>query len=279
VLIFVEITAGCLLLLALLSLLDWVRPRVWAPVLVLLWLLMATAWLSPKLDTVLGVAAIGIPYVIVLLSLLNWVRTRRLALVLLLFLVLGLALAVAVPPGGHSIPGYAAVITTVGLTMLLIRLWPRWRLLRPPTPEELPPQIPVARGVLSARSWPRAGDRGVTLVTVVIAFAMVLVVAAAGASCLAGAARATRAAERSLIATALLQGELERVRARDVSAAYLQNDLAARARRLLPNPRARASVKRTKDAGTRRVDLEVAWHEPGRPEHHAALSGIVYWGE
>ena len=211
-----------------------------------------------------------------LLSLLNWVRTRRLALALLLLFAIDVALSLS---GGRHYGGiwlYPGFITTMGLVMLLLRLWPRWRLLRRPLPKRLPPRTPVAGGVLEASPWPKKQARGITTVTVLVGFVMVLTVAAAAVSFLVRATLVSRHAERSLVATALLQGELERVRAGEVAITELEEDLSARAGRLLPKAAGRAIASRADEPDLMSLRLQVSWQEPGRPRHKAELSGLVH---
>jgi hypothetical protein len=117
------------------------------------------------------------------------------------------------------------------------------------------------------------------LVTVLIGSVVVLAVAAAGASCLIGAARASSAAQRSLVGAALLEGELARVRAGDLPLALLSRDLESRAERLLPDPETSAAVRPAGEPGLHRVDLEVRWREPGRAVHRTSLSGLVHSDE
>ncbi len=215
-------------------------------------------------------------WLILLLSLLNWVRTRRLALALLLLFAIDVVLYLS---GGRQYGGiwpYPGFITTMGLVMLLIRLWPQWRLLRRPLPKRLPPRTPVVGGVLEASPWPRKQARGITTVSVLVAFVMVLGVAAAAVSFSVRATLVSRHAERSLVATALLQGELERVRAGEVAISKVEEDLSARAGRLLPKAASRAIASRADGPDLMSLRLQVSWQEPGRPRHRAELAGLVY---
>lgn len=217
-------------------------------------------------------------YLLVLLALWNWVRTRRLALFLLLVLAAGIVSEIVTAGRGGTHWPYPAIVATMGLVMLLARLWPRWRLLRSPLPKGAPTRASVARGVLDSCPWPKRNARGITTVSVLIASVMVLVVAGAGVSCLARAAQASRSAQRSFVATTLLHGEFERLRAGAVTVADVEQDLSRRASRLLPNAGARASVTPQPTTRLFECDLEVSWQEAGRPRCAAALAGLVYTG-
>jgi len=269
------ILMAALYLVLLLSFWKWARLRgiLLAPLLIFA---VAIA-LSAPLGYSTAVALI-LPYLLVLLALWNWVRTRRLALFLLLLLATGLLSLVATAGRGGIQWPYPAIVVTVGVAMLLIRLWPRWRLLRSPLPKRLPPRTPVARGVLDSCAWPNKNVHGVTTVSVLIAFVMVLVVAGAAVSCLGRAAQVSRGAQRSFVATTLLEGEFERLRAGAVTVAEVERDLSLRASRLLPNAGARAGVARPEAGDLLELDLEVSWQETGRPRRTAGLAGLVYTG-
>jgi hypothetical protein len=217
-------------------------------------------------------------YLLVLLLLWNWVRTRRLALVLLILLATDIISGLATTGRGGVHWPYPAIVVTMGVALLLIRLWPRWRLLRSPLTGRPPPRMPPARGVLDASRWPRGARRGVTTVSVVVAFAMVVVIASASVSCLSRAAQSSRSAQRALVANALLHGQLDRVRAGEVRVASVQRDLSSRARSLLPS--ARAQVLATPRAAADLVELSigVSWQEAGGPRHKTDLTGLVYTG-
>jgi len=225
----------------------------------------------------LGVALILGAWTFVVLALLNWVRTRRLAVFLLCYSVTSLLLYAA----GRSWSGggtwmYPGIVVTLGLVLLLTRLWPRWRLLRRPAAGRVPPPLPVARGVLYGREWPLRANRGITTVAVLVSFVMVLVMAAGAVSCFLRGMHVDSYARTSLVANALLEGELERLRAGAVAPSRLSADLSARAERLLPQGRATAAVTRGPTPGLRRVDLEVIWRGFGRPTHRATLSALVF---
>lgn len=225
----------------------------------------------------LAVALILGAWTFVVLMLLNWVRTRRLAVFLLCCSATSLLLYAADRSwsgGGAWI--YPGIVATLGLVLLLTRLWPRWRLLRRPAAGRVPPRLPVARGILYGREWPLRANRGITTVAVLVSFVMVLVMAAGAVSCLLRGMHVDSYARTSLVANALLEGELERLRAGAVAPAHLSADLSARAERLLPQGRGTAAVTRGPTPGLRRVDLEVIWRAFGRPTHRATLSALVF---
>jgi hypothetical protein len=211
----------------------------------------------------------------VLLSLLNWVRTRRLAVVLLLLLGIDIILYLAGGRRYGSSWPYPGFVATMGVVMLLIRLWPHWRLLHRPLPKRMPPRVPPARGLLDGLPWPKGTSRGITTVSVVIGFAMVVVVASAAVSCLSRAAQSSRSAQQSLVATALLHGELERVRAGEVRLTKTKVDLSSRADSLLPSARTEVLVAPRDVSGLFELTMEVSWKDPGGPRHRAAASGLV----
>ncbi len=225
----------------------------------------------------LGVALILGAWTFVVLVLLNWVRTRRLAVFLLCYSATSLLLYT----GGRSWSGgvtwmYPGIVATLGLVLLLARLWPRWRLLRRPAARHLPARMPAARGVLSGREWPLRANLGITTVAVLVSFVMVLVMAAGAVSCFLRGMHVDSYARTSLVANALLEGELERLRAGAVAPSRLSADLSARAERLLPQGRGTAAVTPGPTPGLRRVDLEVIWRRFGRPTHRATLSALVF---
>ena len=213
----------------------------------------------------------------IVLALLNWVRTRRLAVYLLCYSAVSLLLYAVGRGWSDSVSWpYPGVVVTLGLVLLLTRLWPCWRLLRRPTTARLPSRIPAPRGTLSGREWPLRTDRGLTTIAVLVSFAMVLVVAGGAVSCLVRGMQVDSYARRSLVATALLEGALARARAGAVPPDRLNIDLSERAQRLLPQGRADARVGPGPARGVQRIDLEVSWRGRGRNTHRAALSGLVY---
>jgi len=213
-------------------------------------------------------------YLLFVLALLNWVRTRRFGVAVLGLSAISLVLWPALRLGTVSI--YPIILSVMGLDLLLIRVWPRWRLLRPPLPRRLAPPVPAMRGVIVARRWPLRREKGMTVCGVLVGFSMVALVSAGAVSGIGRAVQVTASSRQSLVASALLEGEMERARAGAIPWERLEEDLAARARRLLPDAEAAVVVTPQAGSGVRQVDLVVSWRGIGKPPGRASLSGMVY---
>jgi len=213
-------------------------------------------------------------YLLFVLALLNWVRTRRFGVVVLCLSAISLVLWPALRLGTVSV--YPIILSVMGLSLLLIRVWPRWRLLRRPLPRRLAPQVSAMRGVIAARPWPLRRDKGITVYSVLVGFSMVALVSAGAVSGIGRAVQVTAASRQSLVASALLEGEMERARAGAIPWERLEGDLTARAQRLLPDAEAGVMVTPGAGPGLRQVDLVVSWRGIGKPPGRARLSGTVY---
>jgi len=232
--------------------LIWPRTRRWILVAfpVLCALLFVAQMATEALPWLLAFVGLLVPPVLLLL----WRRTRRVGLVLLGATAIGwLALA----------NYWAQVICTIGYMLLLLALWPRWRLLQAaPRGREMRPVIP-SRGVLRVRSWPacrRSETEGFSLITSLVGIGFVLIAAAVATQAISTTMAAVRRADHLAVATDLLESARERsLLGRDTA------DLQARAARLLP--KGTAILARTDaEAGLTRVSALATWEEAnGRP--------------
>ena len=186
--------------------------------------------------------------------LLLWRRTRRLGLVLVGTGVFG----------ALTFTNYwAQVICTIGYILLLLALWPRWRLLQAaPRGRETRPVIP-SRGVLRARSWPacrRSETEGFSLISSLVGIGFVVMAAAVATQAISTTMAAIRRADHVAVATDLLESARERsLLGRDTA------DIRARAARLLPKGAVR--IARTHvGAGLARISDVADWQEvDGKP--------------
>jgi type II secretory pathway pseudopilin PulG len=259
--VFVTAVLGAMLLALIASLpfLIWRRRGWWRVVAV------GALWIGPLAclanDSVfafcskVGEVALGCLIMLAVpASLLLWRRTRRVTLVLLGAILLALFAFI-----NYWIP----VICTIGYVLLLLALWPCWRLLQAaPRGRERSPVIP-SRGVLRVRSWPacrRSGMEGFSLITTLVGIAFVLIAAALATQAISATMLAVRHADHLAVATDLLESARER--------ALLGREtdgIQAQAARLLP--KGSATLTRTPAGpGLTRALAVATWEETnGRP--------------
>jgi type II secretory pathway pseudopilin PulG len=186
--------------------------------------------------------------------LLLWRRTRRVGLVLL-----GTGLIAPLVFWNY----WAQVICSIGYVLLLVALWPRWRLAQPaPAGRETIPAIP-SRGVLRVHPWPacrRSEADGFTLVTSLVGITCLLITVAIATQMIASTIAAVRRADHAAMAMDVVESARERS-----LLGRGPGNLKAAAARLLPN--GRATVVRTQaEPGVARVTAAVTWRETdGRP--------------
>jgi hypothetical protein len=179
-----------------------------------------------------------------------WRRTRRLGIVVCGLAVFGVSMV--------WLFGYfSAAVCDIGFTLLLIGIWPCWRLVfgAPRGPQA--PRV-AARGVLEVRPWPacRREESGVTLVSVLVGVMCLVIAFAFSVGMLSQTMRAIRHADHLATATDLLEGMRER------SLLGLGNgDAPARAARLLPHGEA-TMQRQPESAGLARVTAVATWREP-----------------
>jgi type II secretory pathway pseudopilin PulG len=248
-----------LLTVAFIPFLMFRRTRRWAAIIFAVLLLLQLVVLNsqavldsysemvPLLLACLGAAALQSP-------LLLWRRTRRLGLVLV-----GSSAIAGMALGNY----YAQVICTIGYVLLLLALWPRWRLVQPaPAGREKVPAIP-SRGVLTARTWPacrRPEADGFTLVASLVGLTCLLITVAVATQMIATTIAAVRRADHATVA----MEALESARERSLLGLAL-GDLDASAARLLPDGRATV-VRAPAEPGVTRITATATWREPdGRP--------------
>jgi type II secretory pathway pseudopilin PulG len=191
-----------------------------------------------------------------------WRRTRRAGLVLLGGSLIGLLVLANY---------WAQVICTIGYVLLLLALWPRWRLMQAaPRGRDRPPVIP-ARGVLRARAWPacrRPEIDGFTLISALVGIALVIMAAAVAMAAASATMAAVRRADRLAVATDLLESARERSLLGGTSAS-LQEQVP----RLLP--RGKVTITRTPAApGLARVSAVAIWQEPDGKAGQVALEWL-----
>ena len=252
---------GLLLLLtvALIPLVIFRSTRRWAGatlgILVLGQLLLLTsgvvlesyADIAPLLLAVLCMPALWSP-------LLLWRRTRRLGLILVgTSIIAGLALA----------NYYAEVICSIGWVLLLLALWPCWRLMKSEARgRERVPAVPP-RGVLRVRPWPACRGPetdGFTLVAVLVGIICLVIAVSVATQMIATTMAGVRRADHMAVATDLLESAREgSLLGRDTGG------LASGAARLLP--KGQATLTRTQAGpGLTRVTAAATWRETdGRP--------------
>lgn len=255
-----------------LPLLIWRRTRRWYLVAVIaLWAGLcalfathsASAFYSETGETVLAFSAgvVGLAFIPCLM--LIWRPTRRAGLVLLGGSVIGLLVLVNY---------WAQVICTIGYVLLLLALWPRWRLMQAaPRGRERPPVIP-SRGVLRARAWPacrRPEIEGFTLISALVATSFVIMAAVVATEAISATMAAVRRADHLAVATDLLESARERSLLGGAS-----TDLQAQASRLLP--KGKVAVTRTSAAaGLTRVSALATWEEPDGKAGQVALEWLA----
>lgn len=191
---------------------------------------------------VLLVAAVQAP-------LLLWRRTRRLGLVLVGATLLG---------GAALTNYYMYVICVIGYILLLVALWPRWRLMLPvPVGGEGASRV-SSRGVLRARPWTgcrRPRMDGFTLVGSLVGVVCLVIAASLTTQMIASSMRAVRRAEHNAVAMDLLESAREREMLGGESA-VLRPDAA----RLLPQGRI-SIIRSPAEHGLTRVSATATWRE------------------
>jgi hypothetical protein len=183
-------------------------------------------------------------------------RTRRLGLVLF-----GPAVIAMIAFTNY----WALVIGSIGYLLLLIALWPRWRLLRGvPPPREVAPVVP-SRGVLSISPWPRDArprERGFTLVSSLVGVGCLVIAFGLAAQLIGGTTAVVRRADHLAMATNLLESARERT-----LAGVGVGDIAGPAAAALPHGTASLSHSSAGN-GLSRVTAVATWREadgkPGR---------------
>jgi type II secretory pathway pseudopilin PulG len=259
------VLAALLALIPLLGFVLWRRTRRSGLVgLAVLWLAQLALLSLPDVrGAYVGAAEAVLPWLGVLLSvaivpglLLLWRRTRRVGLVLL-----GTSVIASVVIMNY----YAQVICSIGYVLLLLALWPRWRLMKAaPVGREKVPVIP-SRGVLRARLWPacrRPEADGFTLITSLVGIICLLIAASMATQMIAATMVAVRRADHMAVATDLVESARER--------SLLGRELGgiqATAARLLP--KGQAAVTHTSvEPGVTRVTAVATWRETdGKPGH------------
>lgn len=195
--------------------------------------------------------------------LLLWRRTRRVGLVLL-----GTSVIASLVIMNY----YAQVICSIGYVLLLLALWPRWRLAQSALRErERTPVVP-SRGVLRVRAWPactRHGPEGFTLVTSLVGITCLLITVSMATQMIAATVVAVRRADHMAAATDLLESARERsLLGRDL------DDVQTRAARLLP--KGQATVARTRvEPGLTRVTAVASWREAGGKPGQVTLEWLT----
>lgn len=250
--------AVLLALVPLLPFLIWRRTRRWA------WIVLGTLWLlqfalqanQKVVEFYSRAGDAALPWLLVLpglvvipSALLLWRRTRRLGLVLLGTSIISLLVLVNY---------WAQVICSIGYILLLLALWPRWRLMQAaPSGRERRPAIP-SLGVFRVRSWPacrRPETEGFTLVTTLVGVGCLLIAAALATQMIAATMVAVRRADHLAVATDLLESVRERsLLGRD------PGDVRARAARLLPKGTA-ALTRAQAQPGLTRVSAVATWED------------------
>jgi type II secretory pathway pseudopilin PulG len=217
-------------------------------------------------EVTLGVLVFLLASAALVAPLLLWRRTRRLGLVLV-----GASLLSALLLANY----WAQVICTIGYILLLLALWPRWRLLQAaPRGRELPPVIP-SRGVLRVRSWPacrRTETEGFSLITSLIGIGFVIIAAAVATQAISTTMAAVRRADHLAVATDLLESARERSRLGGDAAG-----LQAQAARLLPKGTATLARRRVRP-GLMRVSALATWEEANGTPGRATLEWLTAEG-
>jgi hypothetical protein len=241
----------------------WRRTRLWS-LLVLLALLSGEVALLDYpvvLNTCADVAQADLPVLAVLVLaslppalLLLWRRTRRFALAWL-----GLTVIVVLRYENY----WSLVIGSIGYLLLLVALWPRWRMLRgAPLGREPAPVVP-SRGVLSVRPWPidaRPRERGFTLVSALVGLGCLVVAFGLAVELIGGTTAALHRADHLAVASDLLESARERALAGGAA-----GDLSAAAAQALPQGTA-TITRATTGPGLVRVTATATWREPtGKP--------------
>lgn len=266
---------GLIVLIVCAPFLIWRRTRRWAAfALLVLWIGQAALLTSPGiLAAYFQYGSEVLPWLLVLCAdavvfapLLLWRRTRRLGLVLVGLGVIG---AVA------FMDYLGLVITSIGYLLLLLALWPRWRLLQgAPRGRETRP-APPSRGVLTVRPWPvdaRPTERGFSLVSSLVGVTCLVVAFVLAAQVVGGTTSALRRANRLAIATDLLESARERM-----LAGADPGDVAAAAAALLPH--GEASMQRAPTGpGLVRMTGAVTWQEPHGKPGRAVLEWLAVEG-
>jgi type II secretory pathway pseudopilin PulG len=198
--------------------------------------------------------------------LLLWRRTRRLGLVLVGAALLG-SLALA--------NYYMHVICVIGYILLLVALWPRWRLLLPVSAAGNGDAPVPPRGVLRARSSTgchRPGMDGFTLIGSLVGVFCLVIGAGLVAQMIASSMRAVRRAEHNAVAMDLLESarEWEMLGSESVT---VQSDAA----RLLPQ--GDISVTRSPaEHGLTRVSATATWRETDGTPGRTSLDWLIAEG-
>ena len=213
----------------------------------------------------IAVASVALPGLlasaVLFVPLLLWRRTRRLGLVWL-----GLSVISAVA----FMNQWALVISSIGYVLLLLALWPCWRLLKgTPQGRELSPTI-RSRGVLQVHPWPLSGkERGFSLTSALIGVFCLTAAFSMAALMISGTTTALYRADRLARAADLIESARERA-----LLGLAAGDIAGRAAAALPH--GQASVERAPaDKGLVRVTATATWREPdGRPGR-ATLEWLV----
>jgi hypothetical protein len=188
--------------------------------------------------------------VVIALPLLLWRRTRR----------FGLILAGIVVIDCISFTSYmTTVVGDIGFVLLLLALWPRWRLLYPVSRGREVAPVVSSRGALRVHTWPRS-QGGFTLVSSLVGVFCLLVAFALAGQVVSSAMTAVRRANHLARATDLLSSARERT-----LLGQTPGDLAARAKRDLPE--GTATLARTPSGpGLVQVTATARWREvDGRP--------------
>jgi hypothetical protein len=239
----------------------WARARRWA--LVAFPIVCAIEFLAETATRQYGLLPLVIGFLAPWLLLLLWRRTRRAGLVLLGGSVIGLLVLVNY---------WAKVICTIGYVLLLLALWPRWRLMQAaPRGRERPPVIP-SRGVLRARAWPacrRPEIEGFTLISALVGTSFVIMAAVVATEAISATMAAVRRADHLAVATDLLESARERSLLGGAS-----TDLQAQASRLLPKGKM-AIVRASAAAGLSRVSALATWEDPDGKAGQVALEWLA----
>jgi len=189
------------------------------------------------------------PYLIVF-----WRRTRRLMVILL-----GLGIISFLAFGNYM----TWVISSIGFILLMLALWPCWKLLKSaPRPREEASVVP-SRGPLTSRPWPacrKPEQGGFTLVSALVGVMCLVIAFAISTQIISGTMAALRRADHMAMATDLLES------AREKSLAGLEpGNIMASAARLLPHGAASINKARAQD-GLTRLTATATWKEAtGKP--------------
>jgi hypothetical protein len=258
-------------LAVLLPFLIWRRTRRWAAIAAgLLWLGQVAGMASEEVlrfysevgMVALGLIAIAAGLAVVPGLFLLWRRTRRVGLVLLGTSIIGVV----------AFANYWAVgICSIGYVLLLLALWPRWRLMQgAPRGWERAAVIP-SRGVLRARPWPacrRPGAEGFSLVSTMVGIICLVIAASIAAQMISATMAAVRRADHLAVATDLLESARERsLLGREVS------EVEARGARLLPKGQVTVGRGEVRP-GLMRMTAVATWREANGSAGYIALEWL-----